>query len=121
MIVKINADVYAYYEYQCPSYRIWVDDTLYNEREFWTDCLSNYIQEEMHVDLEPGMHSLTIEKISSPHAKIWIEKAVVETENKNRSGKTRGAREGSGLGIRGYSGVPKCPTVEPIPARFTFF
>ena len=80
MIVKINADVYAYYEYQCPSYRIWVDDTLYNEREFWTDCLSNYIQEEMHVDLEPGMHSLTIEKISSPHAKIWIEKAVVETE-----------------------------------------
>lgn len=77
MIVKINVDVYAYYEYQCPSYRIWVNDTLYNEREFWTDCLSNYIEEEMFVELNPGNHSITIEKISSPLAKIWVEKVIV--------------------------------------------
>lgn len=81
MEVKINADVYAYYEHQCPIYRIWVDDTLYNEREFWTDCLSNYIEEEIYVHLEAGEHTLTLERVTSPAAKLWIEKMIIEYED----------------------------------------
>lgn len=80
MEVKINADVYAYYEHQSPIYRIWVDDTLYNEREFWTDCLANYIEEEMYVDLEEGEHTLTLERVTAPYAKLWIEKVVISYE-----------------------------------------
>jgi hypothetical protein len=78
MEVKINADVYAYYEHQYPIYRIWVNDTLYNEREFWTDCLSNYIEEEIYVDLEPGLHTLTLEKVTVHQAKVWFERVIVE-------------------------------------------
>lgn len=83
MEVKINVDVYAYYEHQCPIYRIWIDDTLYNEREFWTDCLSNYIEEEIYVNLDAGEHVLTVERITAPAAKIWVEKVVISYEGKH--------------------------------------
>lgn len=82
MEVKINADVYAYYEHQTPIYRIWIDDTLYNEREFWTDCLANYIEEEIYVDLETGKHELILERVTAPYAKLWIENVVIEYEGK---------------------------------------
>jgi hypothetical protein len=78
MLVQINAHVYSYYEHQCPIYRFWINDNLYNEREFWTDCLTNYIEEEMHVELEPGEHIFTIEKIKPPaYSKIWVEKLIL--------------------------------------------
>lgn len=78
-MIQINAHVYAYYEYQCPVYRFWINDNLYNEREFWVDCLTNYIEEEMHVELNVGEHTLTIEKIKpASHAKIWVEKLVLK-------------------------------------------
>jgi hypothetical protein len=79
MLVQINVDVYAYYKHQPPVYRFWVNDTLYNEREFWVDCLSNYIEEEMYVELEPGKHTFLIEKVTTDiHSKIWVEKFVVK-------------------------------------------
>lgn len=78
MEVKISLDLYAYYEHRCPIYRVWVDDHLMNEREYWVDCLSNYIEEVLHLELEPGYHTLLVEKITVPQAKIWVEKAVIE-------------------------------------------
>lgn len=81
MDVKINADVCAYYEHQYPIYRIWVDDSLHIEREFWTDCLSNYIEEEIYVDIEPGTHTLTLERVTVPQAKLWFEQVIVEHNN----------------------------------------
>lgn len=75
MLVKINAHVYAYFEYANPVYRYWINDTLYNEREFWTDCRTNYIMEEIHLKLDPGEHTFTIEKVPGvTNARIWIEK-----------------------------------------------
>lgn len=81
MDVRFNLDLYAYYEYQTLVYRIWINDNLYNEREFWTDCLSNYIEEEMFADLKPGEHTLTLEKISPSFGKIWTEKLVLNFNN----------------------------------------
>ncbi len=82
MLVQINVDVYAYYEQACPVYRIWVNDTLYNEREHWVDWKYNYIEEELHVELEPGEHSLTIEKvISGATNKIWVERVIIKYPN----------------------------------------
>lgn len=78
MEVKISFNLYAYYEHQCPIYRIWVDDHLMNEREFWTDCLTNYIEEVLHLELDPGYHTLLVEKITVPQAKIWVEKLIIE-------------------------------------------
>jgi hypothetical protein len=78
MIVQINAHVYAYYEYECPVYRFWINDNLYNEREFWADCNTNYIEEEMFAELDSGEHTLTIQKVKpATYAKIWIEKIVL--------------------------------------------
>lgn len=82
MLVQINVDVYAYYEHTFPVYRIWVNDTLYNEREFWPDCLINYIEEEIHVELEKEENTLLIEKVSKdPKHKIWAEKVVIKYKN----------------------------------------
>jgi hypothetical protein len=78
MIVQLIAHVYAYYEYECPIYRFWINDNLYNEREFWVDCNTTYIEEEMYAELEPGEHTITIEKVKpATYAKIWIEKLVI--------------------------------------------
>lgn len=78
MIVQINAQVYAYYEHQCPVYRFWINDNLYYEREFWVDCLSNFIEEEMFVELDVGEHTLIIEKLPTFYGKIWIEKIILK-------------------------------------------
>jgi hypothetical protein len=82
MLVQINVDVYAYYKHQPPIYRFWVNDTLYNEREFWVDCFANYIEEEMYVELELGKHTFLIEKVVPDiQSKIWIEKICIQYQN----------------------------------------
>lgn len=78
MDIKINAEVYAYYENKPIVYRIWVNDQLYNEREFWVDCISHFIEEEVIVDLDVGMHELTIEKVKPDGlGKLWFENITV--------------------------------------------
>lgn len=87
MLVQINLDVYAYYEQACPVYRIWVNDTLYNEREFWVDWQNNYIEEELHLELESGEHTLILEKVlSGATNKVWIEKIVFKYPNNCTTG-----------------------------------
>jgi hypothetical protein len=81
MDVRLNVEVYSYYEGKCPTYRIYVNDHLYNEREFWVDCLVNLIEEEIFVDIDYGKHTLTIEKIMPPQAKIWVEKITLSYNN----------------------------------------
>ena len=82
MLVKINVHVFAYYQDVCPAYRIWVNDTLYNERDFWPDWKINFIEEELYVEIEPGEHEIILEKVISGETnKIWIEKVVFEYPN----------------------------------------
>jgi hypothetical protein len=79
MEVKINAEVYAYYENKPIVYRIWVDNHLHNEREYWVDCVSHFIEEEIYVELEVGVHELTIEKVKPVGSgKLWFENITVQ-------------------------------------------
>lgn len=85
MIVQINAQVYAYYEHYCPVYRIWINDNLFIEREYWVDCLSNLIEEEIFAELDVGEHTLTLEKAKPfPNAKIWIENIILTYDNNRK-------------------------------------
>ena len=81
MEVKIQLHVYAYYEHNCPIYRVWINDTLYIEREFWTDCLTNFIEEEIYVELESGEHQIIVEKVRNNPARLWVEKFILTYEN----------------------------------------
>lgn len=78
MEVRIQAYVYAYYESNPPIYRIWVNDNLHTEREFWVDPTELVIVEQIIIDVEPGEHTLTIEKVQPRHGSwVWIERTVV--------------------------------------------
>lgn len=83
MEVKISAHVYAYYEEIAPTYRIWVNNNLYLEREFWPNPLDHYIEEHMIVEIELGVHEIILEKIRPRHDNscVWIERVCVSYEN----------------------------------------
>lgn len=85
MEVRIEAHVYAFYEHNVPTYRIWVDDNLYTEREFWPDCNVSYIEEHLIVDVEPGKHTLKLEKIRPKNREwVWVERLVLTSDNKKQ-------------------------------------
>lgn len=82
MEVRIAAHVYSYYEHNAPTYRIWVNDNLYIEREFWTNPYENYVIENMIIDVEPGAHLLTIEKVRPRYGEwVWIERMLLTAKN----------------------------------------
>jgi hypothetical protein len=84
MEVRIEAHVYSYYENKMPTYRIWVNDNLYTEREFWTNSLENFIIENIILEVEPGDHTITIEKVRPRHGEwVWIERMKMTYENTN--------------------------------------
>lgn len=47
-----------------PVYRIWVDDELMCEREFWLDPNEFYINEQTVLDLEEGRHVAKLELVN---------------------------------------------------------
>ena len=82
MEVRIQAHVYSFYEHNAPTYRIWVNDNLYTEREFWTNPYENYVIENLIIDVEPGIHTLTLEKVRPRYGEwVWIERTLIEFEN----------------------------------------
>lgn len=81
MEVRIEAHVYAYYEQNIPTYRIWVNDNLYTEREYWPNCSINYIEEQMIIEVQPGKHKITLEKVRPKNAEwVWIERVIIYAE-----------------------------------------
>lgn len=81
MNILANLDIYAFYESSCPVFRIWINDNLYSEREFWADWTREYVEEAMSFELEPGEHTIILETIASPLSKIWAERLVLKYEN----------------------------------------
>lgn len=79
MLVKVNIDIYAAYERVPPTYRIWTNGALYLEREFWVDWVTNYIEEELHLEVEPGEQEILIE-IVRPLTRnaIWMERVAIQ-------------------------------------------
>lgn len=82
MEAQANLFVYSYYEEECPIYRIWINDQVYIERPFWIDCLKEFINEVMFFELEPGEHTITLEKVFPSPAKIWAEKFTIKYRDK---------------------------------------
>lgn len=85
MEVRITADVNAFFYDVNPTYRIWIDDVLYVERDFWLDWQTYFIREEIFIELEPGAHTLLLEKIRPSGASIWIERFTFEQNTKTTS------------------------------------
>lgn len=82
MEIQANLDIYAYYEKEAPIYRVWINNILYNERVYWIDPKIEYIEEVMYFELDPGEHTILVEKISAPEAKIWLERAVIRYKDR---------------------------------------
>ena len=84
MDIRINLHVFSYYEFTVPTYRIWVDNFLHVEREFPADLdmFRSYVNENIIVDLPPGDHTLTVEKVRPKgNSYIWAEKVVINKED----------------------------------------
>lgn len=82
MEVRIQAQVYSFYEHNVPTYRIWVDDNLYVEREFWPDPIAHFIEELLIVDVDPGKHTITLEKVRPRYREwAWIERVIITKDN----------------------------------------
>jgi hypothetical protein len=61
-----------------PTYRIWVDDLLIVERDFWPDVNERVIREQIYLDLEAGEHTIKLENIPKKTVgKVWISECTV--------------------------------------------
>ena len=72
----ITVDVYAHWGDRQPKYRVYVDNELMTERDFIWPGHEIYIKEHITVNLEPGVHSVDIEKIST-HGTIIAKNVTV--------------------------------------------
>lgn len=62
---NLTVDIYASYSDIPPRYRIYVDNNLLTERDFiWTPH-DYYVQENIFVNLEPGVHTIAIEQVGN--------------------------------------------------------
>lgn len=84
MEVRIKAHLCAFYQHVVPTYRIWVNDNLYTEREFWINPLEDMIVENIIVEIEPGEHTITLEKVRPRNREwVWIERLLIVAGNNN--------------------------------------
>jgi hypothetical protein len=63
MIHTIALDVYCSNSGGEPIYRIYVNDDLLTERTWIWTTYDTYIRENIEVDIDPGTHRLSIEKL----------------------------------------------------------
>ena len=58
--VKMELDVFAKWQFKPPMYRVYVNDELFNERNYsWQT--SEYITEILQISAEPGEYTVRIE------------------------------------------------------------
>lgn len=80
MEVRLNLHIYAYYgqDVTPPTYRVWLDDFLFAEREHWIDHSMYFINEIMAADLSDGEHLIKIERVRPRKlAHIWWQSLLV--------------------------------------------
>lgn len=86
MEIRINLQVYAYYDKDVPppTYRLWVNNLLFGERNYWIDFNEFIIDELIIVDLEPGEHFIKLEKVRPRNqGHIWYQSFKVFKEDTN--------------------------------------
>lgn len=62
---------------ELPKYRIYVDNDLLVERTFVWEWNKNFIQENLIINVESGIHTLKIEKIPN-YVKILVQNCFVD-------------------------------------------
>jgi len=62
---KLTVDVYAHWGDVPPRYRVYVDNDLLTERDFTWGGAHVYIQENILVNLNAGVHTLKVEHINT--------------------------------------------------------
>ena len=62
--VSLTVDVWCKYEGEPPIYRVYVDTDLLTERTFIWQSGEQYIREHIEVNLVPGVHWVSVEKVS---------------------------------------------------------
>lgn len=73
----VTADVYASWGDVSPRYRVFVDGDLLTERDFGWPGHEVFIRENIVVDLEPGLHTLSIEQTNA-HGTIQVKDITVD-------------------------------------------
>jgi hypothetical protein len=62
---KLTVDVYASWGDVCPRYRVYVDGELLTERDFIWPGSSQYVRENIIVNLPAGPHTLQVEQVNT--------------------------------------------------------
>lgn len=70
---RITVDVYASWSDKPPAYRVYVDKDLLTERDFIWSSHSQFIRENILVNLAPGKHTVIVEQINN--------NGVIKTKN----------------------------------------
>lgn len=75
MIVKVTADISCSYVGGQPAYRLWLNDQLLTERHHpGKNCT---VRENIIVEIESGIHEISIESVGYGAAKLSIDNVVV--------------------------------------------
>ena len=61
-LVELSVDVLCKWGPYSPSYRLYVDNNLLTERTYVWNNEEAYIKENIVVNIDPGEHTLTLEK-----------------------------------------------------------
>ena len=79
--IHVTVDVHCLEKIQDPvRYRIFVDHELVAERNFVWDHQSQYIQEQMTLNLRPGKHPVRIEEIGGKFSATNLQVDNIPTE-----------------------------------------
>lgn len=70
---NLTVDIYASWGDIAPRYRIYVDNDLLTERDFVWNGTSQFIRENLIVNLNSGTHTLRVEQIN--------DSGTIRTEN----------------------------------------
>ena len=62
--VRISFDLYANWEDENPSYRVYVDDELFSDRT-WIWGRDVYLNQTLQIEAEPGVYSIQIDNLSN--------------------------------------------------------
>jgi hypothetical protein len=74
--VRVLADVYCDWEGLTPTYRVYVNNELFAERDYiWTDA---YLEESLQIEAQPGKYHLRWELVAPHLAQLHVKNIRVD-------------------------------------------
>lgn len=78
--VAVTVDVYCNWDATPEAYRIYVNDTLLTERNYLWRNTEQFVQENMLLNLEPGIHTFKLEPVNSAFNGFYTKNLTVNAE-----------------------------------------